>query len=107
MRALVFLLALACAQAAADDLYVFWRRGCSPCEKLKAALLADPSITAGYTVHLIDTQKYPELASKHKVSGVPVLAILRDGKELKRRVGFADAKELTDWMIVETRRFKR
>lgn len=107
MRSLVAFFALACAQAAADDLYVFWRPGCSPCEKLKAALIADPSIAAGYTVHMIDTRKHPELAAKHKVSGVPVLAILRDGKELKRRVGFADARELTDWMIVETRRFRK
>lgn len=106
MRALVVLLALACAEAAADDLYVFWRPGCSPCEKLKAALIADPSIAVGYTVHLIDTKKHPDMAAKHKVTGVPVVAILRDGKELKRRVGFADAKELKDWMVVETRRFK-
>lgn len=107
MRSLVVTLALACANAVADDLYVFWRPGCAPCEKLKAALVGDPSIAAGYTVHLIDTKKHPELAAKHKVSGVPVLAIMRDGRELKRRVGFADAKELQDWMAVETRRFRK
>lgn len=107
MRSLVAALALVCTQAAADDLYVFWRPGCSPCERLKETLVSDKSITAGYTVHLIDTQKHPAMAARHKVTGVPVLAILRDGKELKRRVGFADAKELQDWMVVETRRLRK
>jgi thioredoxin-like negative regulator of GroEL len=107
MRFLVVLLALACADAAADDLYVFWRPGCSPCERLKAAMASDPTLTAGYDVYLVNTKEHPGLASRHRVSGVPVLILMRDGKELKRRVGFAGPDELRDWVRVETRRFRK
>lgn len=110
MRCVVWLAvaALSLAPAArADDLYVFWRPGCSPCEKLKTVLKSDPSLTAGHDLYMINTKEHPSLAAKHKVTGVPVIILMREGKELRRRVGFADARELGDWVRVETRRFHK
>lgn len=94
--ALVLMLLVAATKA--DDLYLFTRPGCPPCDKLKAAIAADPSLVAGFDVYKVDTAARPDLAQTWKVSGVPVVVLVRDGKEIRRRVGFTTADDLRDWL---------
>lgn len=93
--------------AAADDLYIFTRPGCSPCEKLHAAIKSDPSLTAGHDLYLIDTKQHPEVAAKYRIKAVPVLILFRDGKEVSRRVGFSSDQELKDWLNVRLKRSRK
>lgn len=93
--------------ARAADLYVFWRPGCSPCERLKAVLKSDRSLTDGHELYMVNTKEHPSIAARHKVTGVPVIILMNDGKEIRRRVGFSDAQELEDWLRVETRRLDK
>lgn len=98
------IVAFAASFAEADDLYVFTRPGCSPCEKLRATIERDPLLTAGHTLYLIDTKKYPEIAQKYRIKGVPVLILFREGKEISRRVGFSSEQELKEWLTIRLRR---
>lgn len=95
---LTILLATHGAVAAAESLYVFTRPGCSPCDRLKATLAADPDIAAGYEVYLIDTKKTPSLARRYGVTSVPVLVVERDGEEVSRMVGFSEKQQLAAWL---------
>jgi glutaredoxin len=93
--------------ALGDELLVFTRPGCSPCENAKAALAADPSITTGFTVTHVDTRERPEEARRYRVSSVPVFVVVRDGREIRRRAGFTSGDELRDWLSNKSRRRSR
>lgn len=96
--ALASALMLFVAVARGDELYVFSRPGCAPCDRLKAAIAADPSLVAGFEVYKVDTAQRPDIAKRWAVTAVPVCVIVRDGKELRRRLGFTNSDDLRDWL---------
>jgi thioredoxin 1 len=98
MRLLAAILVCLVASAQADDLLVFTRPGCPPCEAAKAALAEDPSIAVGYKLQQVDVQQNREMARKYGVSSVPVFVIVRSGKEVRRTVGFRSVERLRDWL---------
>lgn len=94
-----YLLAVLLASpAAGDELLVFTREGCAPCRAAKAALAADSSIAAGYKVTIVDTKADPDLAKRYRIGSVPVFVIVRDGTEIRRKVGFDNARTLEAWL---------
>lgn len=107
MRLLCAVMILAGSLAIAEDLYVFTRPGCSPCDDLKAALKRDPSLIAGHQLYMIDTKAHPEIAARYGIKAVPVLILFRDGKEISRRIGFASEQELRDWLAMKLKRAKK
>ena len=42
----------------------------------------------------IDSEKYPEIATKHNISGLPTLVLFKDGQQVDRIEGFMDAAQL-------------
>ena len=86
------------ASAKADDVYLFTKPGCPPCDKLKAAIASDPSLLVGLDVYKVDAAARPDIAKTWKVAGVPVVVLVRDGREVRRRVGFTTADDLRDWL---------
>lgn len=44
----------------------------------------------------IDTEKYPNLAARFNVQGLPTLCIFKDGKVVQRLEGFLTAPQLRD-----------
>lgn len=97
-RALAALLMLLVTAARGDELYVFTRPGCPPCDKLKAALAAEPDLVVGFELFKVDTAARPDIARKWAITGVPVVVLVRDGKEIRRRVGFTNAADLRAWL---------
>lgn len=83
---------------AGDSLYVFSRPGCSPCESMHRALKADPSLLEGVDVFKVDTKERPDIARKFSVTSVPVVVLVRDGKEVRRRVGWTNAKDFAAFL---------
>lgn len=96
--ALASLLMLLVASAKGDDLYVFTRTGCSPCDRLKAAIADHPDILVGLEVYKVDAALRPDIATKWRVTGVPVVILVRNGREIRRRVGFTTTQDLRDWL---------
>lgn len=108
MRLVVVALALYCAPAVAEDLYVFVRPGCEPCRKLKAAIEDDSTLVAGYTVRIVETQDEPALAKKYRVKSVPTLVILDDSeKELRRTTGYTSEANLRAWLDKQQQRRRK
>lgn len=86
---------LLCLPVVADDLLVVTREGCPPCRKLKADLLTKPEMYAPRRLSLVEGA---EAASRHRVDRVPTLILLRDGREVARRVGYSRPSDVTEWL---------
>lgn len=95
---LAILLLLIAPATRGDDLFIFTRPGCSPCQRLKETLESDQSLTEGFTVYMIDTSQTPGLAAKRGVKAVPVLVVERAGREVARKVGYENAVALRQWL---------
>lgn len=103
----VFLTTIACAQTRSNEqvfqqktslptLMDFGRGTCMPCKMMKPMLEGLKKEYAGIlNVELIDLRYNPEAQKKYKVPGVPFQLVFdASGKELKRRYGYADKKEI-------------
>lgn len=42
----------------------------------------------------IDTEKYPTIATKHNIQGLPTLVLFKDGQPVDRIEGYMDAMQL-------------
>ena len=77
------------------DFYAPW---CSYCKKLDENTFSNPKVQANlnynYIVVKIDIDKYPDIASKYKVYGVPTMVFLySNGTEFKRKEGYIGPDE--------------
>lgn len=66
------------------DFYANW---CGPC-KMIAPILEDLA-SEGHVIAKIDIDENPHTASKLGISSIPTLIVCRDGKIVKKHVGFA------------------
>lgn len=70
---------------------------CQPCKAL-AQNMASLNLS-GFEYTAIDVDEQPEMATKHKVRGVPTLIILDDdGNEVARRTGALSPLQLRSWL---------
>ena len=75
------------------DFYADW---CGPCQMM-AKILKQVSSQMKDEVKIakVDTEKYPELASKHKIHALPTLVLFKDGQPVDRIEGVLTADQLT------------
>ncbi len=65
---------------------------CGPCQRMKREFWTREDVRTwleprGVAVE-VDVDKNPALSQKHSVSGIPLLVVFRDGKEIARSVGY-------------------
>ena len=79
----------------ADELLVITMPQCPPCRRLKADLLQRPELYAGHAVRLLEgTQAMRD----HAVDAVPTLILVRDGRQVARKVGYEGPEGLREWL---------
>eukprot|EP00891_Asterochloris_glomerata_P001070 jgi/Astpho2/1070/Aster-x0981 len=68
---------------------------CGPCQMMSGAL-KDVGATFGDRLKIvkIDVDKYQNLASKHRIQGLPTLMLFKQGKPVDRIEGFLPASDL-------------
>lgn len=76
------------AVADGTTLVDFWAPWCGPC-RMMAPVLHDLAGHFGDALRIakVNVDDSPHLAAKFRVQGIPLLVILRDGKEVGRLVG--------------------
>eukprot|EP00475_Leptophrys_vorax_P045920 TRINITY_DN96_c0_g1_i1.p1 TRINITY_DN96_c0_g1~~TRINITY_DN96_c0_g1_i1.p1 ORF type:complete len:194 (+),score=7.08 TRINITY_DN96_c0_g1_i1:75-656(+) len=83
---------IASADVVLVDFYATW---CGPCQ-IMAGVLQQVSAQLGDAVRIVkvDTEKYPKLATKYGVQGLPTLMLFRQGKIIDRVEGALSAQDL-------------
>ena len=77
----------------------FWAPWCGPCRTM-APTFARAASELEPTVRLakVDTEGEQQLAARFNIRSIPTLAIFRNGREIARQSGAADAATLRRWV---------
>ena len=51
-----------------------------------------------FLIRYVDVDAQPKLAEVHKIAGIPVVAIFKDGKEIQRFNGERDYDDVCDFL---------
>ena len=80
------------------DFFAAW---CMPC-KMQAEVLEklDTSRIGDIDIVKINVDEAPNLANEFEISSIPTLVLMKNGKIIKKRVGYSDEQELIN-MISE------
>ena len=78
------------------DFYATW---CGPCQLLSKQVFPQVAAAVGkdkVSLVKIDTEKYPNIASKFKVEALPTIILFKNGQVADRIEGLPDAMQLTE-----------
>lgn len=77
----------------------FWAEWCGPCRLAAPEVSRAASDMAGRAVVLkVDTDKYPQIAARFNVRGIPNFVVFSGGRVLMQQAGLAEHDQIEQWL---------